>query len=137
MNNVVNNQLLISSIIAEKPEYIKFSNYELSIEDGDAKVLNTNNVFNLGEISPKLICLKLIHNIYMMNAFLLNFCVDNHANFYNNSSKNKNLYLKIEISDVSVNILKRKGFGLFAYNVDDMAFCLYKFRDAILKYIKV
>ena len=125
--------MLITKIVGENPEYFSNSYYNLSINYGKPEIVYTDNIFK--NVPPQFICLKLIHNISMMSAFTTNY-IKTGANINNPSSEQKKLFLSLSISAENIDIIKKKGFGLFGYNIDDMAYALYSFYQAIQKYLK-
>lgn len=131
-NENLNYMLAISKILEENIEYINTSYYDLKVEN-EITEITTENI--LEDVSPQLLCLKLVHNITMMSAFIINYVENTGANVNNYFSKEKNLYLKIHISSENVEIVRKKGFGLFAFNIDDMAYALYSFYEGMKNYI--
>lgn len=68
--------------------------------------------------------------------YLKNYVSQTGASCNSYSSKGKNLYVKFSIGAENIDIIKKKGFGLFGYNVDDFAYCLFGFNDALKSYLK-
>ena len=67
------------------------SYYDLNVEENVKEILDTQNV--LEDVSPQLICLKLIHNISMMKSFAINYASNTEATINNPLSKQKKLWL--------------------------------------------
>lgn len=126
--------IVVSVIISENPEYMRNSYYDLSIDNDVAEILKVENVFE--KVSPQLLCCKLVHDISLMSAFVINYIRNFSSSIQNPSSKTKKLFLRLSISPEGVNIIQKRGFGLFVYNVDDMAYALYKFYDGVENLLK-
>lgn len=127
-------QLYVSKILEEDPSYIQKSYYNLRVCDNESSILSTVNVFV--DVSPQLLCLKLIHSISMVRAFTDNFVKKSDASIYNLSSRKKDLFLKLFVGANSVDIDEKSGFGFIGYNVDDMAYALDSYYYAMRDYIK-
>lgn len=125
----LNFMVIIPIIMEENPEYLFETIYELETEYGNSQISGYENLFE--DVSPQYMCLKIVHNLSMMGNFVKNFLIQSGATMNSTSSKNKSLYLKLSIKPENIDILKKKGFGLFSYNVDDMAYSLYEFQNAI------
>ncbi|MBE6148032.1 MAG: hypothetical protein E7167_00770 [Firmicutes bacterium] len=126
--------MLIATIMEENPEYFLNSYYYFYANDSSVLISDVEGVFE--DVSPQLLCLKLVHNIAMMSAFSLNFIQNTGATIENPSSREKKLFLKLAIRPENVDILEREGFGLLEYNNDDMAYALSTFYLAIQKYLE-
>lgn len=126
--------MLIAKIMEENPKYITSSYYDLSVDNDEFEIVDTEDVFE--NVSPQLLCLKLVHNISMMSAFVINYVQSSGASVKNSASTQKRLFLKLSISAENIDIVQKKGFGLFGYNVDDMAYALNSFYYAMKDYLQ-
>ena len=126
--------MLVTKVLGENPQYMTSSYYDLSINYGEAEIIDTDDVFE--DVSPQLLCLKLVHNISMMSAFVINYIQSSGGSISNPSSTQKKLFLRLSISAENIDIVQKKGFGLFGYNVDDMTYALNNFYYAMESYLK-
>lgn len=131
-----NMPFMVEFIITENVEYINNSVYELSIVNGKYDLKSIANVFD-DKISPELICLKIIHNLAMVNAYCAELQRQG-GNHHKIKSLEKKLYLKIKVTAENVLIIEKKGFGMFGvWNIDDMAYALNCFSDALKEFLEI
>lgn len=72
----------------------------------------------------------------MIDAFNINYHVENKINIITNKFKgNEKFYLKFSIYSDNLVINKRKGFGIIAYNVDDMALTIGQITPSLKRYL--
>lgn len=128
------NILLSTKLLEENMDYFLNSYYEIEIENGISKIISTENLFE--NVSPQLLCLKLVHNISMIFNFYMNYSNNSNVDLENQSYKTKNLYIKICVEPEYVYIVERKGFGLIGYNIDEMACVLRETILSLIEYIK-
>lgn len=130
------NTIMISTILMEEnPEYMNETIYEFETENKTHQITRCDNIFE--DVSPQYICLKLVHNISMMGSFLKNYISQTGAKCNSYSSIEKKLYVKFLITAEKIDIIKKKGFGFLVYNVDDFAYCLWGFNEALNSYLKI
>lgn len=127
-------QLYVGKIMEEDPNYILKSYYDLRVYNDKGHILSTSNVFT--DVSPQLLCLKLIHNISMIRSFAEEFATSSFASISQPSSQQKDLFLKLFVSAEKVDIVDRGGFGFIGYNIDDMAYALYNYYYAMEDYVR-
>lgn len=125
-------QTILLKVMSEGMSYFgEGSILHLNVSEGGKKVvLQLESVFkNKPSIESAL--LKLAHDASMMNGFVNSvFSQISDFNYFTQHKLdiNKNFYLKIKILTEDVNILERKGFGLFMYDESDMAKVLNCFK---------
>lgn len=124
------------NLISKNNEYfVTPSLYEIKINNKMGIIESTKFVIRQN-LPVSILCLKLIHNLSMLEAFHMNYILDNNINIIKNEFRgNEEFYLKLSVSSNNINIEKRKGFGLFAYNVDDMALTLGEILPALRKHL--
>ena len=126
--------LIYTNIFSKYVDYIsKTSYYEVSMEYQHAHICNIDNVIE-DNIPIEVICLKLVHNMTMIFQYVKHMITTTGGSIKNGGMK-PNLYVKIAIDADYINVIKRKGFGLIGYNVDDMVKILFDTNEAIEEYL--
>jgi len=132
---MTNGMLSAMNVVNKNIEYfMETSEFEIEIQNKNGVMLNIKNVF-AEDIDMATQCLKLVHNISMLNCFYLSVAKDNYKTLNYNFAAESRFYLKISVSPENVNIDKRKGFGLFTYDVDDMVATLGEIPSSIVMYL--
>ena len=133
---IYNSMKIVIEVLSKNEDYfMDDSIIEVKVENKKGLIKETEGLFD-ENISMAAICLNLIHNISMLHCFSFNFAVENSFDILNYTfNETDDFYLKLSISPNSINIEKRKGFGLFAYNVDDMAATLNEVIPAFKIYL--
>ena len=128
---------IFTKIMAENQEYfMDSSEIELKIENKKGYILDTYGLFE-EDINMEVIFLKLIHNISMLHYYFIHYASQNDFDFINYKfEEDDNFYLRLSISGENINTDKRKGFGMFTYNVDDMVATIREFVPALKIYLQ-
>lgn len=128
---------VIMAIMSENPEYFAEQvAYDVEIKENKGTLLYTQFLFD-DNVSPQLLCFKLVHNLAMISCYKLGLMAEYHISINElNLNLNKKYELKLGIRSENVDILFHKGFGLFGISVANMACALDKVFDAIIDYIK-
>lgn len=130
---------IIQKLTYDNLDYFQDTTYEIEIENGKGTIIETEGIFDEDVLIP-VMCLKLIHNWAMIFCFAVDFAVQNNVQMdkylFSKTSIDKDLYLKISVGADTVNIDKRKGFGVFTYNVDEMFEALIETASAMKKLVK-
>ena len=130
---------IIQKLTHDNLDYFQETTYEIEIENGKGTIIETESIFDEDVLIP-VMCLKLIHNWAMIFCFAVDFAVQNNVQMdkylFSKTSIDKDLYLKISVGVDTVNIDKRKGFGVFTYNVDEMFEALIETTSAIKKLVR-
>ncbi len=130
----LNSIMIINLLIGKNLDYMLKTIYEFETENGVSQIIYCENLFE--DVSPQQICLKIVHDMSMMGSYLKNYVAQTGAKCDTYSSKEKNLYVKFLIGTENIDILKKKGFGFLAYNINDFAYCLFKFNEALKLYLE-
>ncbi|MDD3187794.1 MAG: hypothetical protein PHD02_04965 [Bacilli bacterium] len=137
-DNLNDYMAIIPKLTYDNLDYFQNTTYEIKIEKGKGTIIETESIFDK-DVSIPVMCLKLIHNWAMIFCFAVNFAVQNNVQMdnylFSKKTSNKDLYLKISVGVDTVNIDKRKGFGVFTYNVDEMFEALMETTYAIKKLV--
>ncbi len=133
-----NSLSIVMNVMSKNQSYFATESLmEIKVENRKGTVLYTEDLIDDDlDIDIATQCLKLVHNISMLSCFYISFVAQNNVDILNYKPDiDSDFYLKISIYPENVNIDKRKGFGLFAYNVDDMAYTLGEILPAMKNYI--
>ena len=128
--------LVFTNVMSEKPNYfVNATKYEFEVENGKGKIIDVENLL-VDDISIQALCIKLVHNLSMLSCFFINYSAENDFDLLKHKFKDSdNFYLKLSVAAEDINIEKRKGFGLFGFNADDMAASLGEVPRALKVYI--
>lgn len=144
INEKIDIQLLIASMLDENKKYfINDVVYEIEIKNGKGIVIETENLFE-DNVPLAVLSFRIIHNLSMLYNYYIYFSslvAENGeidvVNLINHKLDiDKTYYLQIIIEkNQQVTINKRKGFGMFTYNVDDMIVALLETYFAVKNYV--
>jgi len=127
----------ISNIIMDTGvEYFSTSTiFSIEVTNGEEKISDIKNVFE--DVPIQAICFKLFHNKIMISSYAVHYPIDDSRwSFEDFQLKpTDNYYLELEVSAGGVNILDKKGYGLFSINHKGIINTLMKFDSAFKDYI--
>lgn len=132
--DILRTMMIIPILIQENPEYMMKTVYELKIEKGFSQIVDCENLFE--NVTSQYMCLKIVHDVSMMGSYLKSYISETGAKCNSYHSKKKSLYVKFLITPEKIDIINKKGFGFFAYNIDDFAYSLYEFNNALNDFLK-
>lgn len=110
--------------------------YDIKIIKGDSKITRLANLVNKN-ISPQMICIKILHRLSMMYAYQISYMAEHHLDFNDiKIDSTKKYSLLFSIGNENINVVNYKGFGFLCSNTRAFAWALENVVDTLFNYVR-
>ena len=89
---------------------------DFKIINGKIELKKLNNLLD-NSVSAQMNCMKVLHKLSMLYAYVVSYMGENNLNFNSMSiDTNKKYSMLLSIGNENINVVNYKGFGLFCTN---------------------